>query len=131
MRFTDTITVYNMIPQRGRNPPGIRRTVVRGVFWDAAYGTAFGRRGADNADRVLVMIPDRPECLPEREWFGQECPADRFTLRGGDIIARGEHGDISSAADLGALYAEFVVITEVRDCRYGSKAMRHWEVSGK
>lgn len=41
MTFSDTITVYNIIPQQGRTPEQLRRTVVHGVFWDYTTGAAF------------------------------------------------------------------------------------------
>lgn len=137
MKFTETITIYNIIPQQGRNPPEIRRTVVYGVFWDRTFGAAFSKSGKDDSDSVTVMIPDMASCIPAAHWFAQGCPEDKFTLSPGDIIARGECGDISSAAELERLHptvgqhTEKMIITAVRDCRFGSKSLRHWEVSGK
>jgi hypothetical protein len=131
VRFSDIITVYNIIPQQGRNPQSIRRTVVRGVFWDSTFGAAFGKSGKDSSDNVVVMLPDRADLLPAADWFTRNCPADRFTLSPGDIIARGEWGEINSAADLERQHAEKMIITAVRDCRFGSVGLRHWEVTGK
>lgn len=130
MRFTETITVYNMIPQQGRNPPEIRRTVVHGVFWDSTCGAAFSKTGKSDSDSVTVMIPDIASCIPAAHWFAQSCPTDKFTLSPGDIIARGEYGNITSAADLERQHTEKLIITAVRDCRFGSKRMWHWEVTG-
>ncbi len=131
MKFNDTITVYNMIPQRGRNPPGIRRTVVRGVFWDCTYGAAFDKSGKDGSDSITVMLPDRPDCIPAAEWHSRGCPEGCFTLSPGDIIARGECGEIAAAAELERQHTEKMIITAVRDCRFGSKALWHWEITGK
>lgn len=131
MRFTETITVYNMIPQQGRNPPSIRRTVVRGVFWDCTNGAAFGKSGKSDCDSINVMIPDMPALVPAAEWFARGFPESFFTLSPGDIIARGEWGDITGTADLERQHAEKMIITAVRDCRFGSKTLWHWEVSGK
>lgn len=131
MRFTETITVYNMIPQQGRNSPTIRRTVVHGVFWDSTCGAAFSKTGKESGDNIIVMIPDMTSCIPVAQWFAQNCPEDKFTLSPGDIIARGECGDITSAADLERQHTEKMIITAVRDCRFGSKSLWHWEVSGK
>lgn len=131
MIFSDTITVYNKIPQQGRSPEQLRRTVVRGVFWDSTFGAAFGKSGKDDSDSITVMIPDLPALVPAAEWFQDGCPEDRFTLSPGDIIARGECGDISSAAELERQHTEKMIITAVRDCRFGSASLRHWEVSGK
>lgn len=131
MRFTETITVYNMTPQQGRDPPKIRRTVVHGVFWDSTCGAAFGKSGKESGDSITVMIPDRTDFIPAAQWFAQSCPTDKFTLSPGDIIARGEYGDITSAADLERQHTEKMIITAVRDCRFGSKSLWHWEVLGK
>lgn len=131
MRFNDTITVYNVIPQHGREPERLQRTVVNGVFWDSTYGAAFSKRGKEEQDSVMVMVPDSPRCMPYGKWFDADCPTDKFTLRTGDIVLRGEHGDAASAAEACGLNAEHFVITSVRDCRYGSKHMWHWEVTGK
>ena len=79
----------------------------------------------------MVMIPDMPALVPAAEWFRDGCPEDKFTLSPGDIIARGECGDISSAAELERQHTEKLIITAVRDCRFGSASLRHWEASGK
>lgn len=131
MIFSDTITVYNKIPQQGRTPEQLRRTVVHGVFWDSTSGAAFSKSGKSDSDSITVMIPDMAELLPAAEWFRDGCPEDRFTLSPGDIIARGEWGDISSTAELDRQHAEKLIITAVRDCRFDSVSLKHWEVSGK
>ena len=116
MKFNDTITVYKVIPQEGRAPERLQKAVVKGVFWDGTFGAVFSKRGKDDQDSVTVMIPDR---------------ADIPAINAGDIILRGEHGEASSAAEACGLTAEHFVVTSVRDCRYGSRSMHHWEVSGK
>ncbi len=131
MIFSDTITVYNKIPQQGRTPEQLRRTVVHGVFWDSTSGAAFSKSGKSDSDSITVMIPDMAGLLPAAEWFRDGCPEGKFALSPGDIIARGECGDISSAAELERQHAEKLIITAVRDCRFGSPSLRHWEVNGK
>lgn len=131
MRFSDTITIYNKIPQQGREPEQFRRTVVHGVFWDSTSGAAFGKSGKDDSDSITVMIPDLPALVPAAEWFRNGCPEDKFTLSPGDIIARGECSDISGTSELERQHAEKMIIAAVRDCRFGSASLKHWEVSGK
>ena len=116
MKFNDTITVYKVIPQNGRTPERLQKTVVKGVFWDRTFGAGFSKRGKDEQDSVAVMIPDRPDV-----------PA----IKAGDIILREEHGEAASAAEACGFTEEHFVVTSVRDCRYGSRSMHHWEVSGK
>ncbi len=116
MKFNDTITVYKVIPQNGRTPERLQKTVVKGVFWDRTFGAGFSKRGKEEQDSVTVMIPDRPDV-----------PA----IKAGDIILREEHGEAASAAEACGFTEEHFVVTSVRDCRYGSRSMHHWEVSGK
>lgn len=130
MKFNDTITLYNVIPQRGRNPPEYRRRVISGVFWDSTFGAGFDKTGKNDSDSVTIMLPDNPACISAAEWAQLEYPDDRFALSAGDIIARGEWGDISSAAELERQHVEMIVVTSVRDCRFGSSGIHHWEVSG-
>ncbi len=124
MKFDDTITVYNVIPQVGRNLQRLKRTVVRGVFWCAGHGAGYDKDGKEARDNVSVMIPNSPRIVPA--WELDE--SDNFTLSPGDIIARGEHGEYNSPAEIPG---EKIVITGVRECRFGSKNMWHWEVTGK
>lgn len=116
MKFSDTITVYSIIPQQGRTPERLEKTIVKGVFWDRTFGAGFSKRGKDEQDSVTVMIPDSPDV-----------PA----IKAGDIILRGEHGEAASAAEACGFTEEHFVVTSVRDCRYGSRSMHHWEISGK
>ncbi len=124
MKFNDTITIYNVIQQVGRTPQRLKRTVVHGVFWYAEHGAGYDKDGKETRDNVSVMIPDSPRIVPV--WgLGED---GNFTLSPGDIIARGEHGEYNSPADIPG---EKITITGVRDCRFGSKNMWHWEVTGK
>ncbi len=124
MKFDDTITVYNIIQQVGRTPQKLKRTVVHGMFWYAEHGAGYDKDGKEARDNVSVMIPDSPRIVPV--WDLDE--SDNFTLSPGDIIARGELGEYNSPADIPG---EKIVITGVRECRFGSKNMWHWEVTGK
>lgn len=116
MKFNDTITVYKVIPQQGRAPERLQRALIKGVFWDGTFGAEFSKKGKSDSDSVTVMIPDR---------------AGIPAIKAGDIILRGEHGEASSAAEARGFTEEFFVATSVRDCRYGSRKMHHWEVIGK
>ncbi len=126
----EIITVFNFLKHPGGfcTKRSLHRTVVSGAFWYPLYGADLSD-GKIERDSVVVMIPDRPECLPAAEWIKCGCPADKFTLEPGDVIVRGVYGEIDSASEI--FGAEKIVITAVRDCRFGSDFMRHWEVSGK
>ena len=116
MKFNDIITVYSVIPRQGRTPEHLQRAVIKEVFWDGTFGAGFSKRGKDDRDSITVMIHDR---------------ADLPKLKAGDIILRGKHGDAASAAEACGFTAEHFAVTSVRDCRYGSRNMHHWEVVGK
>ena len=116
MKFSDTITVYTVILQRGRTPERLQKTIVKGVFWDRTFGSEYSKKGENERDSVMVMIPDRPEV-----------PA----IKAGDIILRGEHGEAASAAEVCGFTSEHFVVTAGRDGRYGSRRMHLWEISGK
>ena len=122
MKFNDTITIYSVIPQNGRAPERLQRAVIKGVFWDGTFGAEFSKKGENERDGVTVMIPDLGATLAS---------ADLPKMKAGDIILRGEHGDATSAAEACGFTEEHFVVTSVRDCRYGSRHMWHWEVSGK
>ena len=83
MRFTETITVYNKIPQQGRESEKLRRTVVHGAFWDYTTGAAFGKSGKDDSDSIMVMIPGYAcSCAGSRNGSGAAAPkiSSRFPL---------------------------------------------------
>ena len=61
MKFSDTITVYTVIPQQGRTPERLQKTIVKGVFWDRTFGAEYSKKGENERDSVTVMIPDSPD----------------------------------------------------------------------
>ena len=134
MIFNDTITVYNVIPQHGREPEQLRRTVLPRVFWDGSVGVGFNKTGASQQDSVSVHIPYRPEYMLPARWADGDYPTDRFTLQAGDVIVRGAVADENTTpAELMKKYGSecCIIVTEVHNCCYGSRKLWHWEVSGK
>ncbi len=128
--FCDTITVFNFLPHPGgiSKTPRLRRTVIKHAFWYPLYGSGLKHDRTDN-DSVVVMLTDRPDCLPYKKWLEMGCPDGFFSLNAGDVIVRGEYRDIASVSEISG--AEMIVVSAVRDCRSGSHFMRHWEVYGK
>lgn len=132
--FKDTITVYNVIPQHGREPEQLRRTILPRCFWDGSAGAGYNKLGETSQDSVSVIIPYRPEYLFSARWADAGYPEDRFTLKAGDIIVRGAVADEDiTAAELLKKYGSecCIIVTEVHNCCYGSRDYWHWEVSGK
>ncbi len=128
--LNEIVTVFNFPEHPGgvclKRPP--HRTVVHGAFWYPIYGALLSN-GKVERDNVVVMIPDRPDCVPAAQWLRLGCPDDLFTLAVGDVVVRGQYDDIGSASEI--FGTEKIVITNVRDCRFGSDFMRHWEIEGK
>lgn len=134
MIFRDTVTLYNIIPQQGREPERLRHSVLPGVFWDGSSGAAYSKTGAAPQDSTVVYIPYRRQYMLPARWADAGYPQDSFTLRAGDILVRGAVGDENpTAAGLLQKYGSecCIIINTVRNCCYGSKAMWHWEVSGR
>ena len=132
----DVITVFN-----ARVDPGTRGdvwvpTVIRGASWFAAKAARVdaSRGGLAAAGACVIRIPVEADAggkeyaAPARY---REDPAGRWTLRGGDVIARGAvpDGDWSPAA-LRAAGFECVTVTGVTDNRRGTRG-KHWRVEGK
>ena len=132
----DVITVFN-----ARVDPGTRRdvwvpTVIRGVSWFAAEAARAdaARGGLAAAGVCVIRIPveadagGRDYAAPARY---REAPDGRWTLRGGDVIARGAapDGDWSPAA-LRAAGFECATVTGVTDNRRAPRG-RHWRVEGE
>lgn len=132
--FKDIITVFNVIPQHGREPPRLQSRAESYVFWDGASGASFSKTGAAQQDSATIIIPFRDSYMSPARWFDSGCPADSFTLRPGDVIVRGlaSEDDSITAAELQKKYgSDCITISEVRNRCYGSKSMWHWEVTGK
>ncbi len=121
----EVITVFNFLPLPGNvcKERPMRRTVVNKAFWYPLYGAELSRDKTDR-DSVAVMLRDCPECLSHADWLKNGCPDGTFTLGVGDVIVRGEYGEIGSVSEISG--AEKIVVYAVRDCRFGSDLMRHW-----
>lgn len=133
MVFRDTVTVFNIIPQHGREPEKLKRTVLDRVFWDGASGIGFTKTGAAKQDTTTVIIPFRGSYMMPARWFDSGCPTYSFTLQPGDVIVRGAVDDENTTpAELQNKYGSDCCITiqKVHNCCFGSKNMWHWEVTG-
>lgn len=134
MIFRDTVTLYNIIPQQGREPERLQRSVLLGVFWDGSNGVGFNKTGAAPQDSTEVYIPYRKQYMLPARWANAGYPQDSFTLQAGDILVRGAvEDDNPTAAGLLQKYGSerCIVISAVRNCCYGSHNLWHWEISGK
>lgn len=86
--WTDTVTVLNRLA----GGSGFQRTVVSGVRWQGSSGYTVRDKRLEGGDRFEVYFPagaaaQNSYCDPDGF---DENPAGRWTLRRGDIIARGQ-----------------------------------------
>ena len=86
------------------------------VNWYAKREVSTGADGLNTADTLTVQIPETsaPSGLPAAV---------------GDILVKGCGPD--SLVNLSQLHGyEHYVVTAIRDCRYGSPLLRHWQMEG-
>lgn len=129
MQFHDTITIYNVIPQAGRQPEKLKRTVIRNVYWQSNLGLTFrsDNRGgvkpgrSESRDGIIVHIPYSSVPNEMRD----------YPVLPGDFIVLGEHGDIDTVSQIVNSRCVLMRVTGVQPFLIGSRAMWHWEISGK
>lgn len=141
------ITLYNYYQNKDSGKEEWRRTVLGGerrpgkpaVYWQESKGANVIQSGLSTADGVLVLI-----------WFGVDAEgrkyvppkvyaalspaeaAQHWTLTPGrDRIIRGVVPDGMAVKDAVAAYDDCITVTSVDTWDAGSRAMCHWEVSGK
>lgn len=86
------------------------------VNWYAQRAVSTGADGLNTADILTVQIPET------------SAPSG-FPAAVGDILVKGCGPD--SLVNLSQIRGyEHYVVTAVRDCRYGSPRMRHWQLEG-
>ena len=92
------------------------RTWYSGVNWYAQRAVSSGADGLNTADILTVQIPEA------------SAPSG-FPAAVGDVVVRGLI-DVEIAGPPQLKGYERYVVTAVRDCRYGSPRMRHWQLEG-
>jgi hypothetical protein len=133
--FNDTVTVYNKYKDADGTEKW-RRTVLKGVFWNAIKGSVTRRTGVASADGVQLIIPttvkaSRAAYNRPKEWTGLADKSGFWTLQSGDTIIKGDMAIevVRSTKELQG-YDDILVVTSVDTKDFGG-GMSHWEVSGK
>lgn len=99
--FNRTITVYHVIPPRGRGCETYKRNVLHNTFWQRSDTLFFGRgpngqktKYPIRKNELLLYIPMQEACLQLTNEY-TKCP-----FVPGDFIALGEKGDVNSISEL-------------------------------
>lgn len=124
------ITVYNRYYDKENRADKWQKTVLRNVFFDETKGANRLAGGLVADDKILVMIPfnaSKNRVFKQGIYFKDMVEVGNyFTLREGDKIVKGVcEEDIDDVTD------DIFVISSVDTHDFGSKHMRHWEVSAK
>lgn len=125
------ITIYNRYYDKENRADKWQRTVLRNVFFDETRGANRVAGGLVTDDKVLIMIPFNASLnkafLDGDVFRNLEQVSDYYTLREGDKIVKG----VCGADDVDDIEGYVYVISSVDMHDFGSKNMRHWEVSAK
>lgn len=131
----DTITVLNGRVDDATGFDAYYTTVITGVSWYGTTASAVTADGLKVADKVTVRIPDDADCSGKSyaapAAYAEGDPASLFTLRQGDVIARGAFTDADlTPARLRELCGDVITILGVTDNRRAPRG-RHLKVVGQ
>lgn len=131
----DTITVLNGKVDEATGFDAFHSTVISGVSWYSSTMSAVDSDGLKAADKVTIRIPDDADCLGKSyalpSAYADGDPDSLFTLRAGDVIARGAFTDADlTPAKLRELCGEVITILGVTDNRRAPRG-RHLKVVGQ
>lgn len=109
--ISTTITIYHLV-SGGRADDTLERIQADGVFYGGSKSFKPLKSGDEPADEVIIYIPAQLGITPQR----------------GDIIVRGVGIEAECISNLQRANPDCVRVLEVRDRRFGSPDMHHWEV---
>lgn len=126
----ETITVINAVLDTATGYDNYQCTVLSGVSWFFRDTVNVDTKGLQARDGVTVRIPAEAggAYVSPAEFSGLSSTAGKFTLRPGDVIARGSVLSVTRLADLSG--SEHITITSVTDNRRAPNA-KHWKVVGQ
>lgn len=120
------ITIYNKLYNPQTRLHEWRRTQISRVNWFGKQAASLSADGLMTADLYTVRIPEAsapPGYVPPEQYNG-----DGWTLRPGDIVAKGLTGDIQSP---GQISSEKFTVTAAWDNRRGSPMLQHLKIEGE
>lgn len=144
-----TVTVYNASENVDTLKNEYNITILRGVFLSISKGANVLRSGLENADAATLFVPfdvdarnaltgEKQTYIGPKEYERLNEKAGYWTLRSGGTSSAKDcffvKGEVVSGLDFQDINANFddvyrVSSVDPRD--FGSKAVQHWEVSGK
>ena len=128
------ITVFNSYIDEDDNTK-YSSVVIHDVNWQSEEKVTVSDKGLISADEIKIYIPvtslNGIEYVPRKAYNSLKDKTGYFTLKEGDKIVKGEYmGEISSIKDFNKL-DNVATIISVKDNRYGSLSMQHFEVGGE
>ena len=128
------ITVFNSYIDEDDNTL-YSPTVIHDVNWQSEEKVTVSDKGLVSADEIKIYIPvtslNGIEYVPRKAYNSLKDKTGYFTLKEGDKIVKGEDtGTINTIKDFNKL-DNVATIISVKDNRYGSLSMQHFEVGGE
>lgn len=120
------ITIYNKLYNPQTRLHEWRRTQISGVNWFGKQAASLSADGLMTADLYTVRIPVAsapPSYVPPEQYDG-----GGWTLRPGDVVAKGLTGDIQTPWQING---EKFTVTAAWDNRRGSPVVQHWRIEGE
>lgn len=130
----DVITILNSKLDPATGFDTFHATVITGVSWYGDTASTVDSDGLKAADGVTIRIPadadfgDKSFVAPSD--YATSDPAKTFTLKTGDVIARGSYTTSLTPSELRAACGDVVTILGITDNRRAPRAP-HWKVVGK
>ena len=125
-------TVYNSRVDRTTRMDVWAKFYVYGVFWDSSAHTKQGDKGDVRSSACQILVPESSAAAYQSPKAYASDPSGAYTFCPGAIIVRGiileDIGTDFTVVDLQRKYDDVYTITAVKDCRYGSPGMRHFEL---
>jgi hypothetical protein len=129
------ITIYNKYVQN--NAEVYQRAYVYDVVWQATKSVRGLSAGylSSNVASIFIPLASGDDYVKPKAWQALQTKTGKWTLKEGDIIARGivdkTLSNMYTPTQLKAEFDDVVFITSVDDMLEGSEAVQHWEVGAK
>jgi hypothetical protein len=129
------ITIYNKYVLN--HAEVYQRAYVYDVVWQATKSVRGLSSGylSSNVASIFIPLASGADYVKPKAWQALETKTGKWTLREGDIIARGivdkTLSNMYTPTQLKAEFDDVVFITSVDDMLEGSEAVQHWEVGAK